>query len=86
MVQVTTEKVITIRDRIKAAMDRKKKYADVRIRALKFSTGDQVFLKVTLWKNMLRFGLKRKLTPHFIGPFKILQRRGAVAYKVDLPP
>jgi hypothetical protein len=34
------EKVRTIRDCIKAAMDRKKKYADVRIRPLKFSTGD----------------------------------------------
>jgi len=35
---------------------------------------------------MLRFGLKGKLTPRFIGPFKILQRAGPVAYKVDLPP
>jgi hypothetical protein len=35
---------------------------------------------------MLQFGLKGKLAPHFIGPFKILQRVGPVAYKVDLPP
>ena len=35
---------------------------------------------------MLRFGLKGKLTPRFIGPFRILQRVGPVAYKVDLPP
>jgi hypothetical protein len=45
-----------------------------------------VFLKVAPWKNMLRFGLKGKLTPRFIGPFRILQRVGPVAYKVDLPP
>jgi len=45
-----------------------------------------VFLKVAPWKNMLRFGLKGKLTPRFIGPFKILQRVGPIAYKVDLPP
>ena len=58
LVQVTTEKVRIIRDRIKAAQDRQKKYADVRRRPLEFRTGDQVFLKVAPWKNMLRFGLK----------------------------
>jgi hypothetical protein len=86
LVQVTTEKVRTIRDCIKAAQDRQKKYVDVRRRPLEFSTGDQVFLKVGPWKNMLRFGLKGKLTPRFIEPFRILQRVGPVAYKVDLPP
>jgi len=86
LVQVTTEKVRTIRDRIKAAQDRHKKYVDVRRRPLEFSMGDQVFLKVAPWKNMLRFGLKGKLTPRFIGPFRILQRVGPVAYKLDLPP
>jgi hypothetical protein len=58
----------------------------VRRRPLKFSVGDQVFLKVAPWKNMLRSGLKGKLAPHFIGPFKILQQIRPVAYKVDLPP
>ena len=86
LVQVTMEKVRTIKNCIKAAQDRQKKYVDVRRRPLKLSTGDQVFLKVDPWKNMLRFGLKGKLTPRFIGPFKILQRVGPVAYKVDLPP
>jgi len=86
LIQVTTEKVRIIKDRIKVTHDRQKKYADVRRRPIEFSTGDQVFLKVALWKNMLQFGLKGKLTPHFIGPFKILRRVGLVAYKVDLPP
>jgi len=86
LVQVTREKVRTIRDRIKAIQDRQKKYVDVRRRPLEFSAGDQMFLKVAPWKNMLRFGLKGKLTPRFIRPFKILQRVGPVAYKVDLPP
>ena len=85
LVQVTREKVRTLRDRIKAIQDRQKKYADVRRRPLEFSAGDQVFLKVALWKNMLRFRLKGKLTPRFIGPFKNLQRVGPVAYNVDLP-
>ena len=86
LIQVTTEKVRIIKDRIKVAQDRQKKYADVRRRPLEFRTGDQVFLKVAPWKNMLRFGLKGKLTPRYIGPFEILQRVGPVAYKVDLPP
>ena len=72
LVQVTTEKVRTIRDRIKAVQDRQKKYADVRRRLLEFSAGDQVFLKVAPWKNILQFKLKGKLTPRVIGPFKIL--------------
>jgi len=46
LVHVTTEKVKTIRDRIKVAYDRQKKNADVRRRSLEFSVGDQVFLKV----------------------------------------
>jgi len=53
LVQVTMEKVRTIRDHIKTTQDRKKKYVNVRRRCLKFSVGDQVFLKVAPWKNML---------------------------------
>jgi len=78
--------VRTIKDRIKAAQDIQKKYADVRRRPLEFNARDQVFLKVAPWKNILWFGLKGKLTPLVIGPFKILQRVGPIAYKVDLPP
>jgi len=51
-----------------------------------FNIGYKVFLRVALWKNMLRFRLKGKLTPIFIGPFEILQRIRPVAYKVDLSP
>ena len=58
----------------------------MRRRPLEFSVGDQVFLKVAPLKYMLLFGLKGKLTPRFIGPFKILQRIGLVAYKIDLSP
>jgi len=72
LVQVTKKKVRTIRDRIKTTQDRQKKYTNIRTRPLKFSAGDQVFLKVALWKNMLHFILKGKLTPRFIEPFKIL--------------
>jgi hypothetical protein len=58
----------------------------MRRRPFEFSVGDQMFLKVASWKNMLRFGLKGKLAPYFIRQFKILQRIRLVAYKVNLPP
>jgi hypothetical protein len=37
-------------------------------------------------KCVKRFGVKGKLTPHYIGPFPILGRCGTMAYKLELPP
>ena len=37
-------------------------------------------------RGVLRFGKKEKLSPRFIGPFEILERVGAVAYRISLPP
>nr|XP_016451984.1 PREDICTED: uncharacterized protein LOC107776584 [Nicotiana tabacum] len=48
--------------------------------------GDKVFLKVSPWKKIMRFGQKGKLSPRFIGPYEILERIGPVAYKLALPP
>ncbi|KAL5570794.1 hypothetical protein UlMin_020391 [Ulmus minor] len=47
--------------------------------------GDFVFLKVAPFKGVIRFGRRGKLNPRFIGPYKILQRIGKVAYMLDLP-
>ncbi|XP_075095289.1 uncharacterized protein LOC142173570 [Nicotiana tabacum] len=52
---------------------------------LEFKEGDQVFLKVTPMKGVMRFGKKGKLSPRFIGPYRILKRIGEVAYKLELP-
>ena len=48
--------------------------------------GDRVFLKVSPWKGVLRFGKRGKLRPRYIGPYEIIARVGPVAYRLDLPP
>ncbi|KAL4377389.1 hypothetical protein GQ457_02G024050 [Hibiscus cannabinus] len=48
--------------------------------------GDKVFLKVSPWKKVLRFGKKGKLSPHYIGPFEVIEKVGSVAYRLTLPP
>ena len=48
--------------------------------------GDKVFLKVSLWRKILQFDQKGKLSPRFIGPYEILERIGPVAYRLALPP
>ncbi|GJR48355.1 putative reverse transcriptase domain-containing protein [Tanacetum coccineum] len=85
LVQETTEKISQIKDRLKAARDRQKSYADKRRKPLEFSTGDYVLLKVSPWKSVVRFGKKGKLAPRFIGPFEIVEKVGLVAYQLDLP-
>ncbi|XP_042425912.1 uncharacterized protein LOC122013751, partial [Zingiber officinale] len=67
-------------------LDRQKSYADRRRRPLEFSVGDHVFLRVSPTKGVKRFGLRGKLAPRYIGPFEILERIGAVAYRLALPP
>ncbi|GJY39864.1 putative reverse transcriptase domain-containing protein [Tanacetum coccineum] len=85
LVQETTEKILQIKDRVKAARDRQKSYADKKRKSLKFSVGDYVLLKVSPWKGVVRFGEKGKLAPRFVGPFEIIEKVGHVAYWLDLP-
>nr|GEU91237.1 retrotransposon protein, putative, Ty3-gypsy subclass [Tanacetum cinerariifolium] len=85
LVQETTKKILQIKDRLKAARDRQKSYANKRRKPLEFSVGDYVLLKVSPWKGMVRFGKKRKLAPRFVGPFEIIEKVGPMAYQLDLP-
>lgn len=66
-----TENVRLIRENLKMAQDRQKSYADNRRRELEFGMGDRVFLKLSSWKGILRFGRKWKLSPRYIGPYKL---------------
>ncbi|GKD00013.1 hypothetical protein Tco_1170287, partial [Tanacetum coccineum] len=85
IVQETTEKVIQIKQRIQAAHDRQKSYADLKHKLMEFQVGDRVMLKVSPWKGVLSFGKWGKLNPRYVGPFKMLEKVGAVAYKLKLP-
>ncbi|GJY89698.1 putative reverse transcriptase domain-containing protein [Tanacetum coccineum] len=84
LVQETTEKISQIKDRLKAARDHQKSYADKRRKPLEFSVGDYVLLKVSPWKGVVRFRKKRKLAPRFVRPFEIIEKVGLVAYRLDL--
>ena len=86
LVQITSEKVKVVRDNLKKARDRKKSYADNHCRDLQFEISDQVFLKISPWKGVLRFGKRGKLSPRYIGPYEIMSKVGPVAYKLKLPP
>ncbi|KAK1664814.1 hypothetical protein QYE76_052973 [Lolium multiflorum] len=79
------EKVHKIREYLKTAQSRQKSYADKRRREMTFEVGDFVYLKVSPLKGMQRFQLKGKLAPRYVGPFKVLSRRGEVSYQLELP-
>ncbi|GJR05057.1 putative reverse transcriptase domain-containing protein [Tanacetum coccineum] len=85
MVQETTEKVIQIKQRMQAARDRQKSYADLKRKPMEFQVGDRVMIKVSPWKGVVRFGKRGKLNPRYVGPFKVLEKVGSIAYKLELP-
>ncbi|XP_073119964.1 uncharacterized protein [Henckelia pumila] len=86
IVTQTVDVIAKIRDRILTAQSRQKSYADQRRKDLEFEVGDHVFLKVSPWKGVMRFGKKGKLSPRYIVHFEILEKFGARAYRVALPP
>ncbi|GJX27268.1 putative reverse transcriptase domain-containing protein [Tanacetum coccineum] len=84
IIHETTEKIVQIKSRIQAARDRQKSYAGVRRKPLEFQIGDKIMLKVSPWKGVIYFGKRGKLNPRYIGPFKIIDKVGTVAYRLEL--
>ncbi|GJT84219.1 hypothetical protein Tco_1058561 [Tanacetum coccineum] len=85
MVQETTEKVIQIKQRMQASRDRQKSYANLKGKPMEFQVGDRFMLKVSPWKGIVRFGKRGKLNPRYVRSFKVLEKVGSVAYKLELP-
>nr|GEZ72338.1 putative reverse transcriptase domain-containing protein [Tanacetum cinerariifolium] len=85
LIHETTKKIVQIKQRIQAARDCQKSYADVRHTPLEFQVGDRVMLKVSPWKGVVHFGKWGKLNPRYIGPFKVLAKVGTITYRLKLP-
>ncbi|GKF75724.1 putative reverse transcriptase domain-containing protein [Tanacetum coccineum] len=85
LIQETTEKIIQIKQRRQAAHDRQKSYADLKHKLMEFQVGDKVMLNVLPWKGVVHFGKRGKLNRRYVGPFKVLEKVGEVAYKFELP-
>jgi hypothetical protein len=85
ILQEAEKQIHLVRENLRVAQSRQKSYADRR-RELIFEVGDFVYLKVSPMRGLRRFKVQGKLAPKFIGPFKILEKRGEVAYQLELPP
>jgi hypothetical protein len=79
------KQVPMVRENLHVTQSRQKSYADHRRRELSFVVGDFAYLKVSPMRGLRHFKVRGKLAPRFMGPFKILEKRGEVAYQLELP-
>jgi hypothetical protein len=86
ILQEAEKEVRMVRENLRVAQLRQKSYADHRRRELSFEVRDFVYLKVSPMRGLRHFKVRGKLAPWFIEPFKILEKRGEVAYQLELLP
>ena len=75
-----------IRERLKVATYRQNSYANSKRKDIRYEIDEKVFLKVSPWKKVMKFGKKGKLSPRFIGPYEVIEKVGPVAYRLALLP
>src|SRR3990170_2605367 len=85
IIQQAEEQVRIVREHLKSAQSRQKSNYDRKHKEMVYQPGEQAYLRVTPLKGTHRFRIKGKLAPRYIGPFRILARRGEVAYQLELP-
>jgi hypothetical protein len=75
-----------VRENLWVTQSRQKSYTDHRRRELSFEVRDFIYLKVSPMRGLGHFKVRVKLALRFIGPFKILEKSGEVAYQLEMPP
>ncbi|XP_075481255.1 uncharacterized protein LOC142521968 [Primulina tabacum] len=86
LVQMIVDKVKIVREKLKAAQDRQKSWADLKRRPVEFNVGEKAYVKVSPMRGVVRFSKAGKLNPRYVGPFEILEKVGTLACKLELPP
>jgi hypothetical protein len=86
ILQDAEKQVRMVRENLRVTQSRQKSCADHWRRELSFKVGDFIYLKVSPIRGLRCFKVQGKLAPRFIGPFKIMEKRGEVAYQLELPP
>jgi hypothetical protein len=84
ILQEAEKQVRMVRENLRVAQSRQKSYAEHMRRELRFQVGDFVYIKVSPMRGLCRFKVRGKLASRFIGPFKIMETRGEVAYQLEL--
>jgi hypothetical protein len=86
ILQEAEKQACMVRENLWITQSRQKSYADHRRRELSFEVGDFVYLEVSPMRGLSHVKVSVKLITRFIGPFKIMEKRGEVAYQLELPP
>ncbi|XP_075499335.1 uncharacterized protein LOC142537725 [Primulina tabacum] len=83
---MTVDKFKIVREKLKAAQDRQKSWADLKRRHVEFNVGEKAYVKVSPMRGVVRFSKARKLNPRYVVPFEILEKMGTLACRLALPP
>jgi hypothetical protein len=86
ILQEAEKQVCMVRENLRIAQPRQKSYVDPRRRELSFEIGDFMYLKVSPTRGLHHFKVRGKLAQRFIRLFRIIEKRGEVAYQLELSP